>query len=73
MVAMHDLNLVSFFADQVALMLDGQLVCIGSPSEVIQEDYISDAYQTAVEIVSHPVTGAPVIFPKKVLDYDRKL
>lgn len=68
MMAMHDLNLVSFFADKVALLVDGVLKTIGSPQEVICEEHISDAYQTQVEIVSHPVTGAPIIFPYGMLD-----
>jgi iron complex transport system ATP-binding protein len=70
MVAMHDLNLVSFFADQVSLLVKGHLVCTGTPQDVIQADYISEAYQTAVEIISHPVTGAPIIFPQGVLKND---
>ncbi len=68
MMAMHDLNLVSFFADKVALLVNGRLICSGSPQEVIQADYISEAYQTPVEIVRHPVTGAPIIFPQGVLN-----
>jgi len=67
MMAMHDLNLVSFFADKVGLLVDGRLVCLGTPQEVIQADYISAAYQTPVEIVPHPVTGAPIIFPQGIL------
>jgi iron complex transport system ATP-binding protein len=71
-MAMHDLNLVSFFADQVALLVDGRLICSGSPQDVIQADYISEAYQTPVEIVSHPATGAPIIFPKGAMKKRRK-
>lgn len=69
LVAIHDLNLVSFFADKVALLVDGELKHFGSPTEVIQAEYIGAAYQTPVEIVSHPVTGAPIIFPKVVLNH----
>lgn len=68
MMAMHDLNLVSFFADKVALLVDGELQQFGTPQEVIRAEYISAAYRTPVEIVSHPVTGAPIIFPRDVLE-----
>jgi iron complex transport system ATP-binding protein len=68
MMAMHDLNLVSFFADKVALLVEGRLISTGTPQEVIRADYISEAYQTPVEIVSHPVSGAPIIFPRGVLN-----
>jgi ABC-type cobalamin/Fe3+-siderophores transport system ATPase subunit len=67
-MAMHDLNLVSFFADRVALLVDGELKGLGTPTEVIRAEQISAAYHTPVEIVSHPVTGAPIIFPQGVLD-----
>jgi len=71
MMAMHDLNLVSFFADKVALLVDGELKQFGTPQEVIQAGHISEAYQTPVEIVSHPVTGVPIIFPQGVLNHTK--
>ena len=67
-MAVHDLNLVSFFADKVALLVNGELQCLGTPQEVIRAEQISTAYQTPVEIISHPVTGAPIIFPQGMLD-----
>ena len=67
-MAMHDLNLVSFFADRVALLVSGELTSLGSPREVIRAEQISMAYRTPVEIVPHPVTGAPIIFPRGILD-----
>ena len=70
MMAMHDLNLVSFIADKVALLVNGRLICYGTPNEVLQTDRISDAYQTPVEIISHPINGVPIIFPNNVLNPD---
>lgn len=67
-MAMHDLNLVSFFADRVALLVNGELKGLGTPKEVIRAEQISAAYHTPVEIVAHPVTGVPIIFPQGVLD-----
>jgi iron complex transport system ATP-binding protein len=68
LMALHDLNLVSFFADQVALLVDGELRHLGSPQEVIRSEHISAAYRTPVEVIPHPVTGAPIIFPRGMLD-----
>ena len=67
-MAMHDLNQVSFFADRVALLVDGELKGLGTPQEVICAEQISVAYRTPVEIIAHPVTGAPIIFPQGMLD-----
>jgi len=68
MMAMHDLNLVSFIADKVALLVNGRLICYGTPNEVLQEERISDAYQTRVEIISHPLYGVPIVFPNNILN-----
>ncbi|HIE25214.1 MAG TPA: heme ABC transporter ATP-binding protein [Anaerolineales bacterium] len=64
LMAVHDLNLVSFFADKVALLLSGELKEFGTPQEVLTSETISEAYQTSVEIIPHPETGAPIIFPQ---------
>jgi cobalamin transport system ATP-binding protein len=68
LMALHDLNLVSFFADKVALLVEGELRSLGTPQEVIRAEQISAAYRTPVEVVPHPVTGAPIIFPQGMLD-----
>lgn len=68
LMALHDLNLVSFFADKVALLVNGELRCVGTPREVIRAEHISAAYRTPVEVVPHPATGAPIIFPHGMLD-----
>ena len=54
--------------DKVALIVNGELKHRGTPTEVIRAEYISAAYRTPVEVVPHPVTGAPIIFPQGALD-----
>ncbi len=71
MMALHDLNLVSFVADKVALIVDGQLQCVGSPSEVLSSENISRAYNIPVDIVSHPSTGSPIIFPQGIINENK--
>ena len=68
LMALHDLNLVSFYADKVALIVNGELKCLGTPAEVIRTEHISAAFRTPVDVVSHPVTGALIIFPQGVSD-----
>jgi iron complex transport system ATP-binding protein len=62
-MALHDLNLVSFFADRTALLVDGELTSIGKTKDVLNAEQISTAYHTKVDIVHHPVTEAPIIIP----------
>jgi len=71
LMAVHDLNLVSFFADKVALLVGGELRTFGTPQEVICAEYISEAYQTPIEIIAHPVSGAPIIFPQGALEQNK--
>jgi ABC-type hemin transport system ATPase subunit len=37
---------------------------------VITQETISVAYQTPVEIIHHPETGAPIIFPQGIFSQD---
>jgi iron complex transport system ATP-binding protein len=62
--AMHDLNLVSAIADQVALIVDGHVKMLGSPREVLTAQTISAAYGVRVSVVQHPDSGNQVIFPE---------
>lgn len=62
LVAMHDLNQASMFADRLALLVGGKLHALGSPRQVLTRENIRFAYQTDVEIFPHPSTGQPVVF-----------
>ncbi|MBS1249478.1 MAG: Fe(3+) dicitrate transport ATP-binding protein FecE [Chloroflexi bacterium] len=63
LMAMHDLNLVSFFADRVALLVDSELQNVGSLEEVLTAQNIAAAYQTQVQTIPHPDSGVPLILP----------
>lgn len=67
LAAMHDLNQAALFADRLALLVEGQLMASGAPREVLTRENIQYAYETEVEIVPHPVSGQPVIFPSELL------
>ncbi len=63
-MALHDLNLVSLAADRVALLVDGALEALGTPANVLTADRISAAYRTPVDVVPHPISGAPMVLPR---------
>jgi iron complex transport system ATP-binding protein len=65
---MHDLNLAALYFDQLALISKGHIVSIGSPKEVITRENIGKAFQTAVQIQKHPVTGVPqvIVVPEEL-------
>lgn len=65
LVALHDLNLASHYADRVALLVGGSLKAIGTPREVLTPELISEAYCLPVQVVEHPFLKAPLVLPDK--------
>ncbi|MFN8411067.1 MAG: heme ABC transporter ATP-binding protein [Anaerolineales bacterium] len=63
LIALHDLNLASMFADRIAIVQKGLLCVAGTPQETLTSEIINSIYQVPVHIVSHPESGAPLIIP----------
>ena len=63
-MVLHDLNLVSLFADKTALMVAGRLTAFGPPAEVLSVETISQAYHADVEVIHHPENHTPIILQK---------
>lgn len=63
LMAIHDLNLVTRYADKVMLLVRGRLVTHGTREEVLREDLLSDAYQVPM-IVSKLGTGLFFVLPE---------
>ncbi|MBI3159742.1 MAG: ABC transporter ATP-binding protein [Chloroflexi bacterium] len=61
LMALHDLNLVSLFADRVALLVDGELTHLGTPEEVLTEEIIQRAYHATLSVTRHLETGRPLV------------
>ena len=74
LLALHDLNLAARYADRIALLVDGQVIAVGKPGEVLQGELISQAYGWPVQVVSHPFLDAPLVLPetaRKANDYGK--
>jgi iron complex transport system ATP-binding protein len=63
MVVLHDLNLVARYADRVALLVEGSLVALGSTSEVLTQEVLSEAYHVPLEVLHAGKGGLPYIIP----------
>ncbi len=61
--ALHDLNLVSRYADRVALLVEGELRALGQPGEVLRPDLLEQVYQVPLQVIQNPASGRQVIFP----------
>lgn len=65
LMAMHDLNQVSTYADQVVFLMNGSMLALGSPKDVLTMETIELAYKTKVDIIHHPEYETPLILPKR--------
>lgn len=61
-IAIHDLNLASLYADVAVVLKHGQLIEYGPTKEVFNEPLLERVYQTNMHILSHPFTDVPMIF-----------
>jgi iron complex transport system ATP-binding protein len=63
LIALHDLNLASMFADRIAIVQNGLLCVAGTPQETLTSKIINSVYNVPVHVISHPQSGAPFIIP----------
>ncbi len=56
-ISIHDINIASQYADQIALMKkDRSGIICGEPEKMMDENFLEQAYGTRFEIFLHPVT-----------------
>ncbi len=76
-MAIHDLNLSSQYADRVAMLHHGKLLAVGSPQDVLTRDNIKQAFKADVAIGKDPLTNSIYIsrIPKRkqILEVTGKL
>lgn len=64
LVVLHDLNLAATFANRLALLVDGSLVALGDPKEVLRRERLTAVYGNAVMVFPRPDDGGrPAILP----------
>jgi iron complex transport system ATP-binding protein len=63
MLSIHDLNQAAVFADEIALLGNAELLAIGPPTDVLNEELIERAFGIDVRILAHPVYGTPLVAP----------
>ncbi|NLE36144.1 MAG: ABC transporter ATP-binding protein [Bacteroidales bacterium] len=61
LMIIHDLNLAGGYCDHLIMMNNGEISVEGTPDEVLTPENIRSAFGADVLIISHPITGKPVI------------
>lgn len=64
MVVLHDLNLVSRYADRVLLLVQGCIRALGTRDEVLQPALLSEAFGIELDIVQNPTGPHPLVIPR---------
>lgn len=62
-IALHDLNLVARYADQVALLVSGELIACGAPESVLRPEVLTPVYRLPLQVLHNTASGQPVILP----------
>ena len=60
-IVSHDLNLASQYCDRIAMLKDGRVAAMGTPSEVMSVEHVREVYGCTVLIDPHPESGLPRI------------
>ena len=66
LVVLHDLNLVSRYADRVALLVNGHLRAQGTPDEVLEPGLLGEVYHLPLQVLHSASSGRPVILPSVI-------
>jgi iron complex transport system ATP-binding protein len=61
LVVLHDLNLVAAYADRVALLDDGRIVEVGTPSAVLRPELLERVFDIPMLVLTHPTLAHPLI------------
>jgi len=59
--AMHDLTLAGQYADRLALLVEGEVVMVGPPRDVLTEATISAQYGAQVRVIEHDGDSRAVV------------
>jgi iron complex transport system ATP-binding protein len=62
-MVLHDLNQVSRFADEVALLVDGRICEQGSPEDVMKAGILSSAFRIGLKVIKNRASRYPVVIP----------
>jgi iron complex transport system ATP-binding protein len=59
-MAVHDVNIASAYADRILALKDGHCVALGNPQEVLNAAVMHALFDVRVQVLPHPESGKPV-------------
>ncbi len=61
LAAIHDLDLAARYCDALVVLAGGRALAAGPPAEVLTEEVVRRAFDTASAVRTNPVTGTPSV------------
>jgi iron complex transport system ATP-binding protein len=62
-MVLHDLNLAGRYADHLVALREGQVVAVGSPSEIVTPGLVRDVFGLEARVIADPVSHTPLVVP----------
>lgn len=62
-VVLHDLSLAAAYADEVVVLMDGEIKGHGTPKDVFTSELLTEVYRHPIDVVAHPTTGEIIVLP----------
>ena len=59
-MVLHDLNLAARFADYMVAIRGGDIICHGTPAEVVTAEVLREVFHIDAQVIAEPRTGRPV-------------
>ena len=61
LTVIHDINIASNYCDYIYALKNGDIICHGTPEEVLTKKNIKNIFDVECEVISHPKTKLPLI------------
>ena len=62
-MTLHDLNLISRYADRLCLLVEGEIKALGTPETVLEPELLSQVYHVPLQRIRSERGGRPIILP----------
>ena len=62
-MVLHDLNLAARYADELVAVVDGRVVAIGAPADIVTSDLVREVFGLESTVIADPLTGKPLVLP----------
>ncbi len=60
-IALHDINLASYYSEKIILLKEGSIFAAGEPEDIINKRNLKNVFNVDSDVTVHPVTNKPYI------------